>query len=221
MISINDGVKLYRMLLADKIPPEAALAILELMDVALKKLPGKNFFSSTVENKAISGEPAMFICHHPIIDANEVLTIWQSDTASPIDKGPCWRRAGGVCDFDVWDSYWPLSLSQFMVPWIVEGVARHHLKRVTDIVAGELVGSSSMESLTIQFQLWHSLMQKLAISAKGVEGEDNAQAAENQLHLHVTAFREWDRLDVGSELDGVAASNFASTNRMFEDVGFR
>jgi hypothetical protein len=208
------------MVAKEGIPTEAAFRVLRLVDEALNNLPAKTFFSSTVEKHAIGGEPALFVCHHPGLDADNALGVWQSAVTSPIDKGPAWQREGGICEFEGWNQYWPVSLSEVMVPWIVEGVARHHLSRVTDILVGDLVGSTPRESLEIQFQLWHSLVTNLAIIAKGSEGKENADVAQKQLQLHVTVFHEWDRLDVGSQLDGVAAGNFASTTRMFQDLGF-
>jgi hypothetical protein len=205
----------------DRLTDEEAFDVLQEVREALGNLPAKTFFSSTVEKIGHNRKPTLFVSHHPEIDDHDALAVWQSDVASPIDKSASWQREGGACDFEGWDQYWPASLSQFMIPWVLEGLARHHLSRVVDILVGDLVGGTPAESLEIQFQLWHSLVTNLAIIGKGSEGKEDAEVALKQLQLHATVFYEWERLNVGSQLDDVAATNFASTTRMFQDLGLR
>lgn len=219
MFLFSHDETLYSVAAHKRLPNAEVFDVLQVVNQALQNLPAKTFFTSTVEMNAVNGEPALLVCHHPELDADDALRVWQSVVASPMGKDPTWQREGGVCEFEGFHRYWPIPLSQFMTPWIVEGVARHHLSRVTDILVGDLVGSTPRESLPIQFQLWHSLVTNLAIIAKGSEGEEDAEVAVKQLQLHATIFNEWDRLGVGSQLDGVAATNFSSTTRMFEDVG--
>lgn len=190
-----------------------SLAMLNAVSDALAQLPKQTLFQVSVRKRIPSGEQSLSITHHPQIDAGVPLQGWPTNVSSPIDGSPSWKREGGACEFPNWNGYWPMSLTQFMVPWVLEGIARHHLNRVSDILAGHLVGGTPLESVKIQFQLWATIATNIAVIARDRADNGSAEVARQQLQLHVATFHEWEKSGLEARLDGAARRNFTSMKK--------